>query len=162
MLGLYLTSLGFSVVLVGMVVVPGEVVEPCGRRLRDAIGSLRFWILVMAMFGAVGAPLALLALEPLLVLAVSASLAAMGARALWPFFQGSITSDIGLKQFVGREARVVLPADGGGRGKVVLETLAHRVELPALTADGSDLRRGERVLVAFIRDGVATVLAIRA
>lgn len=161
MLGLYLTSLGFSIVLVGMVVVPGEVAEPPGRRLLDALGSLRFWILFMAMFGAVGAPLILLALEPLMVLAVATSVAALGARALWPFFQGSVTADIGLRQFVGREARVVLPADASVRGKVVLETMAHRVELPALSADGRRLAIGDRVLVTFIRDGVASVLALR-
>ena len=154
MLGLFIASLGLSTAVAGTTFL-APVAQPQGCA-RQAARTLRFWTIYLALFGCVGAPLSLLQIAAPVPLAVALGTAALLARLMNPLFADS-SADIGLGRLVGAEARVVLPVGAGG-GKVVVQTLADRVELPARSDDGGRIERGARVLVAFIEDGVAAVV----
>ena len=85
-----------------------------------------------------------------------------GAAYLFRFLKrDKVSGEVGLKRFVGVEGRVLLPVRPSGGGKIVIETLADRVELPARSRDSKTLEVGSAVLVAHIcKDGVADVTAI--
>ena len=156
MLGIFIASLGLSTAVAGT-----ALLAPAGTAEGHAIQAaprLRFWTLLMALFGLIGIPLTLLNLAAPVPITVAVLAAAVLARMLGLFF-GETSADIGLTHLVGSEGRVLLPVDATA-GKVVVETLAERVELPARTPGGSPIHRGHRVLVAGIHDGVAAVVPL--
>ncbi|MBX2797660.1 MAG: hypothetical protein KTR31_08335 [Myxococcales bacterium] len=123
-----------------------------------AANRLRFWTIFLALFGFIGAPLTLLQLAVPLPLAIALGGAGVLSCVINPLFHEA-SAEIGLGRFVGSEGTVMLPV-GAGRGRVVIHTLADRVELPARSDDGGRIERGARVLVAFIEDGVAAVVSL--
>lgn len=153
MLGLFLASTALSIAV-------GSVrLLVCDTQDHPTpLGRLESWILFLLGFGMTGAPMVLLGVGVAATLAVAAlSGATLGAVTL-PLFAESppppSVDDVG-----GREARVVLPVSTS-TGRVVVESLAHRIELPARSVDGVPLAIGRRVLVAFVERGVAHVLGL--
>src|SRR6185437_6795904 len=65
--------------------------------------------------------------------------------------------DVELGRLVGADGRVLLPIGRAG-GKIVVESLAGRVELPARSWDGQPVAVGRRVMVGFVDEGVAWVV----
>jgi len=123
--------------------------------------SLRFWTFGLASFGLTGLLLSLsmVADAPALLSAVAAG-GGIGTGAAW-FFQkiktDSVSGDIALGRYAGEEARVVLTVRPEGMGKIALQTMAGRIEMFANTRDAEPIERGESVIIANVRDGVADV-----
>jgi hypothetical protein len=123
--------------------------------------SMRFWTFGAATFGLAGTMLSLLGLPELLVLAVAVgSGGALGTGAAW-FFRAlkrdQVSGDTSFDRFEGEEARVVVGIRGNQFGKIVVHTLAGRVEMPATTRDERPIVAGSTVIVASVRHGVADV-----
>lgn len=155
MLGLFLASLALSVTLVGATLLPGDADLDAAR---TPLRSLRFWILALLGFGLAGLPLTMLALAPCLAVVIAAATGVALGRVLWPLFEDT-SGEVTLSGLEGAEGRALL-AIGPAGGKVVVQTLAARVELPARTGDGSSIPAGRRVLVAFVDNGVANVISL--
>lgn len=155
MLGLFLASLGLSTAVAGTAFLSPS--GPVDARATHTAASLRFWVLYLALVGLIGIPLTLLQLAAPVPLAVAVGSAAVISRALSAFFHET-SAEVGLGHLAGTEGRVLLPV-GPSAGKVVVETMADRIELPARSLDGL-LSRGCRVLVAFVEDGVARVIPL--
>ncbi len=123
--------------------------------------SMRFWTFGLASFGLTGVLLSLLSVSELPALAAAVfSGAGIGWGAAWFFRQiktDSVSGEIGYERYAGEEARVLLAVRPGSRGKIVVQTLAGRVEMLATTRDENPIARGEKVLIAHVRDGVADV-----
>lgn len=126
--------------------------------------SLRFWTYTVGSFGAIGLVLSLFDILPIvgaLVASVAAIAIGVTIASLFRWFaREQVTADIGLGQLVGQEARVMIPIRPGGTGKIAIQTLAGREELPATSRDGKILEPGQLVLVAHIDAGVADVTAL--
>ncbi len=151
MLGLFLASTALSVAVGAMQLLAGDAEEaPAG------LGRLETWVLFLLGFGLMGAPMAMLGLGALTSLVVAVvSGCTLGAISR-PLFAESPPPP-SLTDAAGQEARVLLPVCGA-RGRVVVESLAGRLELPARSVDGAAIAVGRRVLVAFVERGVAHVL----
>jgi hypothetical protein len=126
--------------------------------------SMRFWTYTIGSFGTIGLVLSLFDILPLLGAAVaSVSALAIGATiaSLFRWFaREQVTAEVGVGHLVGQEARVMIPIRPGGTGKISIQTLAGREELPATSRDGKTLDPGQMVLVAHIEAGVADVTAL--
>ncbi len=158
MLGLFIASFGLSTAVAGTLFLAP--VAQSRRVAVDTAGTLRFWTIFLGLFGLTGAPLTLLELAAPIPAAIAVGVAGVLARCLSPLFRET-SADVGLARLVGSEARVLLPV-GASAGKVVIQTLADRIELPARSDDGGRIEQGARVLVAFIEDGVAAVISLEA
>lgn len=156
MAGLFLASLALSVSLVGASLLPGE--GDLEALAPHPFRSLRFWILCLVGFGLAGLPLSMLAVAPPATMIVAIFTGFALGRLLSPLFEET-TSDVTLSCLEGAEGKVLL-AIGSESGKVVVQTLAARVELPARSGDGTSIPAGRRVLVAFVDDGVARVIEL--
>ncbi len=123
--------------------------------------SMRFWTFGMATFGLAGTLLTLLSVSWWLSLAVSVLVGVgLGIGAAWFFRQlkrDTVSGDTTLSRFAGEEARVLLTVRPGGQGKIVVETLAGRVEMLASTRDREAIERGSTVIIAQVRGGGADV-----
>ncbi|MCB9697596.1 MAG: hypothetical protein H6738_12515 [Alphaproteobacteria bacterium] len=153
MLGLFLASTALSIA-VGSV----RLLVCDAHDHPTPLGRLESWVLFLLGFGMAGAPMILLGVGTALTLTVAAmSGVTLGAVTL-PLFAESppppSVDDVG-----GREGRVVLPVSATA-GRVVVDSLAHRIELPARSVDGTPLPIGRRVLIAFVERGVAHVLGL--
>ncbi|MEQ1502606.1 MAG: hypothetical protein ABMB14_10260 [Myxococcota bacterium] len=153
MLGLFLASLWLSAAVTCAAAFPSEP-EPEGA--GSPLASLRFWVLFALGFGLAGLPLALLSIAPVITLATAGASGAALGRVMWPLF-AEPSGETTLGGLAGEDARVLLPV-GPATGKVVVVSRSVRIELPARSGDGSTIRVGQRVLVAFVRDGVAWVV----
>jgi hypothetical protein len=154
MTGLFLASLWLSAAVVGTTLLSDDV-EPA-LAPSTPFGSLRFWVLSALGFGLAGLALAVMAVGPLVSVAAAGAVGALLGRVMWPVFSDS-SADVTLYRLAGEEGRVLVPVDPT-HGKIVVDSGASRVELPARTGDGSRLAVGQRVLVAFVEDGVACVI----
>lgn len=155
-LGLFLASLGLSTAVAGTTMFSSDDVAD-GPSVRTA-RSLRFWTLYLGLFGLIGAPLTLLQLAAPVPVTVALGSAAILSHVLSRFFHET-SAEIGVAHLAGAEARVLLPV-GCGSGKIVVTTLADRVELPARCEGDHAIARGCRVVVAAIIDGVALVVPL--
>ena len=153
-LGLFIASLGLSTAVAGTTLLGPAVAGHPGA--MPAVKRLRYWTIYLAMFGLIGAPLALLELAAPLPLAVATLVSAVLSRGVSLFFQDT-SAETEMGYLVGAEGRVLLPV-GTQQGKVVVHTLADRVELPARSENGALIERGRRVLIAFVDHGVAGVV----
>lgn len=147
----------------------GELMHTAGHATHDAMWlpflSLRFWTFSLASFGLMGVILTLILGSMIAVLPISlATGMTIGTFAAW-FFRRlkseTVSAEVGLKRFIGTEARVLLPIRPGGIGKIVIDSLAGQVELMATTGDNDVIERGETVLIAYIADGTADVTSMR-
>ena len=163
MTGLFLASLWLSAAIVGTTLLTDDVQadRPDPRALLapggGPIASLRFWVLVALGFGLAGVSLAVLSVGPLVSVAAAGATGALLGRVLWPVFADS-SADVTLYRLAGAEGRVLLPVDPA-HGKIVVQSGATRVELPA-RSDGGKLTVGRRVMVAYVEDGVAYVIGV--
>lgn len=123
--------------------------------------SLRFWTFGLASFGLTGVLASVLSVGAIPTL-VSALLAggSLGTGAAW-FFQriksDTVSGETGFQRYTGEEARVLLTIRPGGTGKIVVQTLAGRIEMLAQTRDANPIERGQTVLIANVRGGIADV-----
>lgn len=126
--------------------------------------SMRFWTFFTAVLGATGVPLTLFGVSDLVTALVAFPFALLvGTIAAWFFLQirsDRVTADTSLMRFVGQEARVVIPVRPGDVGKIAVQSMAGRVEMPAKSGDGKVLDAGTTVLVAHVQDGVADVTSL--
>lgn len=170
MIGLFLASLVLSIVLTGASLLPDEralqaapdpgvdpVLGPQLPALSGAMWSLRFWILCALGFGLAGTPLVLLDVGPMIALGSALVCGASLGRALWPVFEEPST-DVTLAHLAGAEGRVLKVVRSSG-GRIVIQTHASRLVLPARSADGTEIGVGRRVFVAFVENGVACVVS---
>jgi hypothetical protein len=99
---------------------------------------------------------------PAIVVVIVAMLAGsgLGTGAAW-FFRAlkgeEVSGDTSFERFAGEEARVMVGIRAGQPGKIAVQTLAGRVEMPATTRDAHPISAGSVVIVASVRDGVADV-----
>ena len=156
MLGLFIASLGLSTAVAGSTLLAPPAAVHSGA--TPAVRNLRYWTIYLAMLGLIGAPLTLMELAAPLPLGISVAASAVLAHLLGAFFRDT-SADIGLAKLVGTEGRVLLPG-GAAPGKVVVHTLADRIELPARSSHGGRIERGGKVLIAFIENGVADVVDV--
>jgi hypothetical protein len=167
MIGLFLASLILSIMLTGASLLPDEhsleahsdarTVGPQLPAISGPLWSLRFWILCALGFGLAGTPLSLLEVGPVVALCGALLSGASLGSVLWPVFEEPST-DVTLSDLAGTEGRVLRVVRPTG-GRIVIETLASRLELPARSGDGSVIGVGRRVFVAFIDNGVACVVS---
>lgn len=125
--------------------------------------SMRFWTFGAAGFGLVGSVLHPFAPWLITLAAACFTGAVAGLGAAWFFRQlkvNTVTGSVGLKQFVGREARVLLAVAPGGLGKIVIDDAQGQLELTARTQDVAAIRRGARVLITEVTDGTANVTSM--
>jgi hypothetical protein len=162
MIGLFLASLLLSLMLIGASILPDErlLEDRGGPQLPAApspVWSLRFWILCALGFGLAGTPLTLLGVGPMASLFGALVSGASLGGVLWPVFEEP-TTDVTLSDLAGSEGRVLRVVRPNG-GRVVIETLSTRLELPARSGDGTEIGVGRKVLVAFVDNGVACVIS---
>jgi hypothetical protein len=123
--------------------------------------SMRFWTFFLATFGLTGTLMTLLAVPALITGLLSLAVGmALGIGAAWFFRQlkrDTVTGETRLSRFEGEEARALLTIRPGQQGKIVVDTMAGRVEMPATTRDPKPIERGQTVIIARVRDGVADV-----
>ena len=128
------------------------------------LASARFWTFLVMTFGLTGTGLTLLGVPWVVTLVISlvvgAGLGWLAAMLFRTLLKDRVSADTGLSSVIGREGKVVLPVRDGARGKIAVDTLDGRIEMIAVTGDGRDLDRGERILVADVRDGVADVTSL--
>jgi len=72
----------------------------------------------------------------------------------------TVSAPTHLRSYVGEEGRVLLPIRPGQKGKIVIETLAGRVEMMATTQDKESIGVDDTVIVASVREGIADVSAL--
>ncbi|MBT3221737.1 MAG: hypothetical protein HN348_21880 [Proteobacteria bacterium] len=126
-------------------------------------GSLRFWTFLVEAFGLTGALLTLIGVPSGITLTISLMTGSVLGYLAFMFFRHltkeTVTADIGLKQYVSSEAKVVVTVRPKSViGKIVVETMAGRVEIPANTRDKEPIRPGSIVLIANVdNNGVAHV-----
>jgi len=197
MLSIYLASLGFGTVLIGVSLLFGGGDKDFDKDVdldhdhdfdkdldldhdhdhdahviaeegSDAIWipflSMRFWSFGAMTFGLTGT-LMLLSGVPEWTTGMLAGLVGMGigvgaARFFRALKKDTVTAETSLRSYTGEEARVLLPIRQGGTGKIVIETMAGRVEMPATSRDTEIIPRGAKVIVAEVRDGTADVSAL--
>lgn len=139
-----------------------------GEAAHDALWlpffSLRFWTFALASFGMTGTLLHLLIGTMAIVFPTSlAAGVSIGTFAAWTFKRlktETVSADTGLQQYVGAEARVLIPVTATRPGKIVIDSLAGQIELRATTKDDKPLERGQRVLVAYIDGADADVTSL--
>ena len=128
------------------------------------IFSMRFWTFGAAAFGFTGTILTLGGAGFLLSLLVSLLFGGgIGTGAAY-FFRAikkdSVSSETSLKSYVGEEGEVKLPIEPGRRGKIVIDTASGRIDMLATTRDPEPIQPGQPVIIASVRDGVASVSAL--
>lgn len=157
MVGVFLASLWLAAAVAGATLLddPPRAHDVRAADHAGALGSLRFWILCSLGFGLSGMPLTAL-VEPITALLAASATGALLGRIVWPLFAES-SAETTHHVLAGEIGRVVLPVSPA-RGKILIETPSRRVELPARSGDGTTLGMGRRVFVAFIEEGVATVI----
>ena len=141
---------------------------PTGDAAHDGLWlpflSMRFWTFALASFGLTGTLLHLLVGLAAVVFPVALLTGvALGTFAAWVFRKlksETITAEVRLRQFVGTEARVLLPITPDRPGKIVVDTLAGQVELYAQTQDERPIERGQRVLIADVAGRTANVTSL--
>jgi hypothetical protein len=123
--------------------------------------SLRFWTFGLATFGLAGTLLTFLPVPYTLTAVVSVLtglLIGVGAARLFRYLnRDQVSGTTDLHGYVGEEARVLVPIRPGASGKIVLSSLAGRVEMLATTRDSDTLDVGTTVIVAGVSAGVADV-----
>ena len=72
----------------------------------------------------------------------------------------SVSSATTLKSYVGEEGEVMLPIEPGGRGKITVDSPSGRITMLATTRDPEAIERGQPIIIASVRDGVASVSAL--
>ena len=129
-------------------------------------GSLRFWTFLVETFGLTGALLSVAGIPSAATLGLSL---AMGTGMGWGAFvffrwlaKEEVSGVIALSEFKESEARVLVRIPVGGRGKILLDSAAGRVELMATSMDSQEIGRNAQVLVIGITEGVAQVTALSA
>jgi hypothetical protein len=127
--------------------------------------SIRFWTFGLASFGATGTLTTLLGAEGIVsLLASTVTGLAIGLLASL-FFRSlqrdSVSGETSLREFVGDEARVLVPIRPGGRGTIAIRRQSGNLELVATTQDAEPIPAGAEVLVASVQDGVADVTLSR-
>lgn len=193
MLGIYLATLGFGAILIGLSLVFGggdtdkdvvidkdldldkdvdlakdlvldKDVSAAGDAVWAPLLSMRFWTFAALTFGLTGTLLTLLAVGQVLT-AILSSLVGLtiGVGAAWMFRQlktDEVSAQTSLHRLAGEDARVLLPIRPGQHGKIVVDALAGRIELPATSQDARTIEAGATVIVASVRHGVADVSAL--
>jgi membrane protein implicated in regulation of membrane protease activity len=126
--------------------------------------SMRFWSFGTSTFGLAGTLMVLAGVAEWATAAmaslVGVAIGVTAARFFRALKRDTVTAVTSLKAYAGEEARVLLPIRPGGTGKIVVEAMAGRVEMPATSRDGKIIDRGATVIVASVRDGVADVSAL--
>jgi len=154
-LGLFIAGLALSALVGGM-----SLFAPLETRGAPGGRRIRFWTLQLAGFGGVGTGLALAGVAGPVALLVALLASGVLAQLVNPLLDEA-SGEVELGWLSGAAGRVVLPIDAG-LGKVAVLTERGRVELPARSDDGRPIARGTPVFVAFVEEGRATVVDLRA
>lgn len=126
--------------------------------------SLRFFTFGSFAFGLAGSLLTLIGV-PAVLAAVASSVMGAGvgfgvARAFRHLTRDTVSGEVGIHRLVGQEARVLLRIHPEKPGKIVVQTMAGRVELLATTRDHDEIPVGASALIAHIEGGTAQVTAM--
>jgi hypothetical protein len=125
--------------------------------------SMRFWTFGSMVFGLSGLMLStFLSVLPAAAVAIGLAVG-IGTGAAYVFKTlktETVTGETGLRHYIGREARVLLAVRHDRPGKIVIDTAAGSIELPATTGDSKPIERGATVLIANVKDGQADVTAL--
>lgn len=127
--------------------------------------SLRALFLFLAFFGLTGTALGWVG-ESAVVTAVLATLVGLiaglgGNYVIKRFAYEQVSSAVGVADYKGKTARVVLPFEGAERGQILLEAKGQRLQLPARSLDiegAETFAPGDHVVVIRMDGRVAEVV----
>lgn len=126
--------------------------------------SLRFWIYALAAFGLTGTVLTLLHVADLVHIPASILTGAgIGYGVGWTFNRlkrDVVTTETHSRGLKGSEGTAVLAIGPGKTGKIRVRMGEQRVELLATAAEDVSIRRGDRVLVVQVKEGMARVIPL--
>ena len=168
---LYALALGLGGVLLAATLLTGGDADGDGDgdgvggltlALAGPLGSLRFWTFGSLGFGLTGALSTLLGFSPggafAFAMLVGVGLGYGLFRAFRWLAREQVTAETTVDDYVGAEARVLLPIRVEGQGKVVVERLSGRFEVTASSGDGRAHAPGELVVIVDrARDGTVMV-----
>jgi membrane protein implicated in regulation of membrane protease activity len=125
--------------------------------------NLQFWMFAFAFFGLTGTVVGGLGLAGDVVTAglsaVMGLCAGLGASyAFHKLRHDPVESNVGVADFIGRNASVLLPVQRGQQGKVRVVVKGQLVDLVAATDDEQPIGPREEVLVIEMRETVAQVV----
>ncbi len=127
--------------------------------------SIRALFLFAAFFGLTGTVLDLLGkqgpLTAILSILVGLVVGLGGNYIIKRFAYEEVSSLVGASDYAGTTGHVMLPFEGGERGKITLEVRGQRVQLLARSLDGERLEQfgeGEEVVVVRMKGRVAEVV----
>ncbi|MCC7538331.1 MAG: hypothetical protein IT379_19050 [Deltaproteobacteria bacterium] len=129
--------------------------------------SLRFWTFFAAFFGLTGVLMRGLAVLPGEIgpLAAAVGMGLVSGLAVQlvvrKIGRSSLNSAIGVDDFVGQSAKVVLPVARGDVGKVRVTVKGQDIDVIATTDDDEKLEAQEEVLVVEMREGTARVARVK-
>jgi membrane protein implicated in regulation of membrane protease activity len=170
-MNVYLAALVLGALFVGASVLKGG--KDTGSDQGDDVAhggpfglflSLRFWSFALAFFGLTGTALAGLELAPAVIVAVVASVVGLtcggvAARVLQHESRKVVGAVAAAEHHVGREGRLLLPLEPGGRAKLRVRAPDGDTDLVAELAPGQTepLAVGERVWIVEMRGTTAHV-----
>lgn len=127
-------------------------------------GSLRFWTFLVETFGLTGALLSCAGIPSAATLGIALSMGTIMGWGAFVFFRWlakeEVSGQVALAGFKESEGRVLVRIPVGGKGKILLDNAAGRVEMLAVSMDGDEIGRDAQVLVVGVADGVAQVTAL--
>jgi membrane protein implicated in regulation of membrane protease activity len=168
MLYIYLASLllGGSLVLGSLVMGgdDGDMHHDISAESWLPIASLRFWTLLLFVFGLTGTLLSLTEPESTLTPWLSGGTALVGASlataALKRLARREVSSGVTTRDFVGASGRVLLPIEPGRPGKVRVSLKGQSHDLPAIVDGDGTFQVREEVMILEVKDEIARVSAV--
>ena len=127
-------------------------------------GSLRFWTFLVETFGLTGALLSCAGIPSAATLGIALGMGTIMGWGAFVFFRWlakeEVSGKVALTDYKNSEARVLVRIPVGGKGKILLDSAAGRVELMATSMDTEEIGRNAQVLVVGVTEGVAQVTAL--
>ena len=169
---LYALALGLGGVLLAATLLTGGDADGDGDAdgvggmaltMAGPLGSLRFWTFGALGFGLTGVLSTLLGIPAAGVLAFSSIVGVGLGYGLFRMFRWlareQVSGETTVGDYVGAEARVLLPIRTEGLGKVAVERMSGRFEVAASSGDGRVHAPGDIVVVVDLGPGGTVIVA---
>ncbi len=156
---IFLVAVAFGVtLLVASVLLGGKDTDPGGGADGDVglpwapVGSLRFWVFLLAFGGGAGLALGALGSSRLVsglgALGVGWLAGSIAVKVVSQLGKHSVSSGVGARELVGATGTLLLPASATKPGKLRLDVKGRQEDFVAIVVDeGGELASGTEVLV---------------